>query len=113
VAQRLLIRDLALADGSSAQLQLGIAVVVQDGRIQWLGPTEEAEPAGAEVIDGGGATLIPGIVDAHSHLSEPGGSHWIERFSDPPETLRQVGRDNARRLVQEGLLYFARHLIAH
>jgi imidazolonepropionase-like amidohydrolase len=105
VAGRLLIRDLALADGTSAHLQLGIAVVLEDGHVQWLGPTEDADAAGAEVMDGGGATLMPGLVDAHSHLSGPGGSHWIERFSDPPETLRQVGRDNARRLVQAGILW--------
>jgi imidazolonepropionase-like amidohydrolase len=105
VAERLLIRDLALADGTSEQLQLGVAVVIEDGHVQWLGPTEDADPAGAEVIDGGGATLMPGMVDAHSHLSGPGGSHWIERFSDPPERLRQVGRDNARRLVQAGVLW--------
>jgi imidazolonepropionase-like amidohydrolase len=91
---------LDVADGTSAQLELGIAVTIEDGRIQWLGPNEEVDPSGAEIIDGGGATLIPGMVDAHSHLSGPGGSHWIERFSDPPDVLRQVGRDNARRLVQ-------------
>jgi imidazolonepropionase-like amidohydrolase len=102
---RLLIRDLALADGTSPRLQLGVAVLIQDGQIAWLGPTEEADPNGAEVLDGGGATLVPGMVDAHSHLSGPGGSHWIERFSDPLETLTQVGRDNARRLVQAGVLW--------
>jgi imidazolonepropionase-like amidohydrolase len=105
MAGRLLIRDLALADGTSPRLQLGVAVVIEDGRIQWLGPTEEADPTGADVLDGGGATLVPGMVDAHSHLSGPGGSHWIERFSDPPDTLTQVGRDNARRLVQAGVLW--------
>ena len=102
---RLLIRDLALADGTSSQLQLGVAVVVENDRVAWIGPTEEANASGADVLDGGGATLIPGMVDAHSHLSGPGGSHWIERFSDPPETLRQVGRENARRLVQAGVLW--------
>src|SRR5919201_4328972 len=95
VAGRLVIRDLALADGTSAHLQIGIAVVIDDGHSRWLGPTEESDAAGAEVLDGGGATLMPGMVDAHSHLSGPGGSHWIERFSDPPETLRQVGGVNA------------------
>jgi imidazolonepropionase-like amidohydrolase len=92
VAGQLLIRELALADGTSAQLQLDRAVLIDDGYVQWLGPTEEADATGAEVMDGGGATLIPGMVDAHSHLPGPAGSHWIQRFSDPPETLRQVGR---------------------
>ena len=53
MARRLLIRDLALADGSSPQLQLDVAVSIEDARIQWLGPTEEADPANADVIDGG------------------------------------------------------------
>jgi imidazolonepropionase-like amidohydrolase len=99
------IRDLAFADGTSPNLQLGVAVVVEDGQIRWLGPTEEADPTGADIIDGGGATLVPGLVDAHSHLTGPGGSHWIERFSDPPDRLRQVARENARRLIQAGILW--------
>jgi imidazolonepropionase-like amidohydrolase len=105
MAGQLVIRDLALADGTTAQLQLGIAVVVEGDHIRWLGPTEDVDPAGAQIMDGGGATLMPGMVDAHSHLSGPGGSHWIERFSDPPETLREVGRENARRLIQAGILW--------
>jgi imidazolonepropionase-like amidohydrolase len=106
MGDQVLIRDLALADGTSAQLQVGIAVRISAGRVDWIGPTEEADPHGMdEVVDGGGATLIPGMVDAHSHLTGPGGSHWIERFSDPPDTLRSVGRDNARRLVQAGILW--------
>jgi imidazolonepropionase-like amidohydrolase len=101
----MLIRDLAFADGRSASLQLGMAIRVDDGHITWLGPSEEARAAGADIIDGGGATLVPGLVDCHSHLTGPGGSHWIQRFSDPPETLRQVARENARRLVQSGVLW--------
>ena len=102
---RLLIPELAFADGTSPSLQLDMAIIVQDAHIAWLGPTEEADPAGAEVLDGSGATLVPALVDCHSHLSGPGGAHWIERFSDPPERLRSVARDNARRLVQAGVLW--------
>jgi imidazolonepropionase-like amidohydrolase len=104
--QRLLIRDLALADGTSPRLQVGVGLIVDDGRIAWIGPSDEADPTGAhDVLDGGGATLVPALVDAHSHLTGPGGSHWIERFSDPPARLREVARDNARRLVQAGILW--------
>jgi imidazolonepropionase-like amidohydrolase len=105
VPTRLLIRDLAFADGTSADLQLGIGLLVEGSQIRWIGPSEEADSTGADILDGGGATLIPALVDAHSHLTGPGGSHWIERFSDPPDRLRQVGRENAKRLVQAGILW--------
>ena len=102
---RLLIRELAFADGTSSSPQLDMAIVVQDGQIAWLGPSEEADAAGAEVLDGSGATVVPALVDCHSHLSGPGGAHWIQRFSDPPERLRSVARENARSLVRAGILW--------
>jgi imidazolonepropionase-like amidohydrolase len=103
--ERLLIQDLAMADGTSPELQLGVGVLVENGAIAWIGPTEAADTQGAEVLDGGGATLVPALVDAHSHLTGPGGSHWIQRFSDPPDRLRAVAHENARRLVQAGVLW--------
>ncbi|HEX2223267.1 MAG TPA: amidohydrolase family protein, partial [Thermoanaerobaculia bacterium] len=41
-------------------------VVVTDGRIQAAGP-DVRPPAGTEVVDAGGATLLPGFIDAHTH----------------------------------------------
>jgi imidazolonepropionase-like amidohydrolase len=102
---RLLIHDACLADGRSPSLKVGVSVMIEDGQIAWIKPAEEADPLGAEVLDGGGATIVPGMVDGHSHLTGPGGSHWIERFADPPERLRQVARENARKLVQAGILW--------
>lgn len=44
-------------------------VLVEDGRIAAIGPAGEvAVPDGAEVIDGQGAYLIPGLVDGHFHV---------------------------------------------
>ena len=102
---RLLIRDACLADGHSPTLQVGMSLLIDHGRIEWLRPTEESDPGDADVLDGGGATIVPAFVDAHSHLTMPGGSHWIERGSDPPELLREVARHNAARLVQAGVLW--------
>ena len=57
-----------LFDGqSNAVVSPGI-VVVSDGKIVSAGTSAEV-PAGAEVIDLGDATLLPGFIDAHTHLS--------------------------------------------
>ncbi|MCC9144835.1 MULTISPECIES: amidohydrolase [unclassified Arthrobacter] len=42
-------------------------VLIEDGRILDLGPGV-AVPGGAEVLDAGGQWLLPGLVDAHTHL---------------------------------------------
>jgi imidazolonepropionase-like amidohydrolase len=43
------------------------------------------------------------MVDAHSHLTLPGGSHWIDRAADPTDRLLAVAEDNARLLRQAGV----------
>jgi len=101
---RLLIRDACLADGHTPSLQVGVSLLIENGRIAWVSP-DQSDPGDAEVLDGGGATIVPAFVDAHSHLTMPGGSHWIERGSDPPDQLREVARRNAARLVQAGILW--------
>src|SRR5690625_1331983 len=42
-------------------------VVIEDGKIHSLGP-EAPIPAGAEVIDAAGKWVLPGLIDAHTHL---------------------------------------------
>ena len=105
MSQRLLLQDACLADGRSSRLQVGISVMLESGRITWVRPNDEADPGSAQVIDAGGATIVPAFVDAHSHLTMQGGSHWIDRGSDPPEQLRDVARQNAGRLVHAGVLW--------
>ncbi|HEX7078501.1 MAG TPA: amidohydrolase family protein [Candidatus Eisenbacteria bacterium] len=57
-----------LYDGLSARATGPTRVLVQDGRIAKIGPTVEAPP-GAERVALGGMTLLPGLIDAHTHLS--------------------------------------------
>ncbi|MEM9597110.1 MAG: amidohydrolase family protein [Acidobacteriota bacterium] len=49
----------------------GATVVVRDGKIAAVGVDVEV-PAGLEVFDAEGGALIPGIVDAHSHIAVDG-----------------------------------------
>ena len=55
-------------DGKSDALIKPGLVVVADGKIAGVG-AGAAIPAGAEVIDFGDATLLPGFIDAHTHLT--------------------------------------------
>ncbi len=48
-----------------------VDVLLADGAIAEIG-TKLSAPDGAEVIDAGGAVLLPGLVDLHAHLREPG-----------------------------------------
>lgn len=54
-------------DGESAQLHNHWQVVVRGAKIESVGPTSAA-PAGAKVIDLPGLTLMPGLIEAHSHV---------------------------------------------
>src|SRR3989337_3091138 len=102
---RLILHDAALADGTSGSLRTGVSLAIEGGQIGWIRPNDDADTSGAEVIDAGGATIVPAMVDCHSHLTMQGGSHWIARGDDPPDVLRQVARDNARRLAHAGILW--------
>ena len=45
------------------------AVLVDDGRIARVGAASDATPEGADVVDLDGATLLPGLIDAHVHVT--------------------------------------------
>ena len=42
-------------------------MVVEDGRVSWIGPSAQA-PAADEQLDVAGRAVIPGFVDSHTHL---------------------------------------------
>jgi imidazolonepropionase-like amidohydrolase len=64
-----LLKAARVFDGQSAELHLGWVVLVRDDRIEAAGPPGEIQvPVEARVIDLPGVTLMPGLIEAHSHV---------------------------------------------
>jgi imidazolonepropionase-like amidohydrolase len=64
----LAIRSARLFDGVADQLQARPLVLVDGGRITDVDFTGADPPDGAALVDLGQVTLLPGLVDSHSHL---------------------------------------------
>jgi imidazolonepropionase-like amidohydrolase len=95
-----------LFDGKGDALMSPGVVVVTGGRITGVG-TSATVPAGAEVIDLGDATLLPGLIDAHTHLTLPYGEDYNrEQLDDLRETIAEKALDasvNARVTLMVGI----------
>ena len=65
-AETIALKAAHLFDGTGTALKDGGVVVVRGDRIVSVGA---AAPAGARIIDLGDATLLPGFIDAHTHLT--------------------------------------------
>jgi len=69
---RLYLKNLRLIDGTGAPARAGAALVIEGDTLVHVGPLAAAdEPNGPDVetMDLGGRTVIPGLVEAHIHLS--------------------------------------------
>lgn len=75
----LLILNARLLDGRSPTPAESTAILVRDGRIAEIGPALSAD--GVRVLDVAGATVMPGLIDAHVHLQSVPGSVY-RRDSD-------------------------------
>ena len=66
-ARPVVFSNFLLFDGKSTALKGGLRLLVEAGRIKTLASDEFSPPAGAQAIDCGGRTLMPGLIDAHWH----------------------------------------------
>ena len=89
-----------LIDGTGRAPIENSVIVIQSGRFQAVGKSGElAIPAGAEMIDVKGKTVLPGFIDGHGHLEDFHGELYlhlgittcanIELYQDGPWTLAQ------------------------
>ncbi len=75
------ITHVTVVDGSSREPRADQTVVLRGDRIVAAGPARATPvPAGAQVIDGRGRWLIPGLWDMHVHTVMPGGREAIALY---------------------------------
>ena len=80
-ARPVVLRAARLFDSMAGRLVSPELLVVADGKILAVGP-EASIPPGAEMVDLSDATLLPGFIDAHTHLSGEYIEDWRQGFLD-------------------------------
>ena len=99
------IRAARLFDGTSDSTIADAVILVQGSRITAKG-SRLPIPAGAQVVDLGDATILPGFVDAHTHVTDESSDDWNAdtvaglRRTIPEATLRAA--EFARRTLMAG-----------
>jgi len=63
------LRHANLADGARGAIATNAALVIRNGQIAQIESEPFTPPAGATVIDVGGRYVVPGLIDAHTHIS--------------------------------------------
>ena len=81
--QPVLIKAAGLWDGIGDEILEKAGIVVENGIIKAVGPVESLIPAAEHVIDWSHATLIPGLIDSHTHLSmDPTIENYLTHMQD-------------------------------
>ena len=118
--ERVLVKAAHLIDGHSSSPRDKFAVLVEGDRISKVGPAAEVQAPGVRVIDLGESWLLPGLIDAHTHVLLQGDitaadyDEQLLKESIPYRTLRAAaavrtavmnGFTTIRDLETEGAMY--------
>ena len=102
-AQTVVVKAARLIDGRGGPPLEPAMVRISGERIEAVG-TSLPVPAGATLIDLGAATILPGLIDLHTHLTSREGVHWENELTTttPPEAALWGAR-NARVTLMAGV----------
>jgi imidazolonepropionase-like amidohydrolase len=102
VAQVTAIRAGKLIDSDSGTVLTGQTILIRDGKIQAVGGNLNI-PANAKVIDLGKMTVLPGLIDCHTHLADGApDSDPIGQFRKTAAQIALESVPNARAMLESG-----------
>lgn len=102
-AHRTVVRAARLLDVASGTVARDAAVLIEGGTIVAVGE-EAARAAGVDAIELGDVTLLPGLIDAHTHITYHFDAHgrFGDAVSETPEQTWHDAVDNARLTLAAG-----------
>lgn len=98
-AARFAVRAAHMVDTRAGTVRGPVWVVVSGDTVESV---QSSAPAGVDVTDLGGATLLPGLIDAHTHLSSRVGVAPAARMKDPSARAAIAGVNNVRATIMAG-----------
>jgi imidazolonepropionase-like amidohydrolase len=100
-AQVTVVRAARMLDVVKGEMASPAVVVIANGKIQSVGPGNV--PENARSIDLGDMTLLPGLIDAHTHLTYDISGDWVNRsVTELPADAALRGAMNARKTLLAG-----------
>lgn len=91
-----------LFDGISDHLRNDVVIVVKEDKIVSVGK-DISIPAGAETIDLGGMTVLPGLIDAHTHIALHAGNYDDQILRETPEYKAIYASVSSRSTLEAGI----------